>query len=317
VAFSKADLYSIRSAIEKHTPHKCAIIYGQLPPETRSMQARLFNEDNTGYDVLVASDAIGMGLNLNIKRVVFHTTIKFDGVKGSHFIEPSQIKQIGGRAGRKSSQYKFGEVTTWQELDLAYVRAVMAHDAPVIRAAGIFPTVPQIELFSDRLKQHHERSQANSDENLAHVDEDDEEEQKVRRYQEQAHGAVFEQQGGTSVGALNTGSNSGDQPAHSGAIIDSSKIRCGALLKRFADLANIESTYFLTDYQNISTVSNWLQCIPLSLEDRSVVPADENIDVTFVVYLDFSLQMPQRTCGTPWLCRCCINSPLHMRCSDR
>jgi ATP-dependent RNA helicase SUPV3L1/SUV3 len=36
----------------------------------------LFNEENTGYDVLVASDAIGMGLNLNIRRTIFHTTIK-------------------------------------------------------------------------------------------------------------------------------------------------------------------------------------------------------------------------------------------------
>ena len=51
-------------------------MYGQLPPETRAAQARLFNEENTGYDILVASDAIGMGLNLNIRRIIFHTTAK-------------------------------------------------------------------------------------------------------------------------------------------------------------------------------------------------------------------------------------------------
>jgi ATP-dependent RNA helicase SUPV3L1/SUV3 len=67
---------SCRRQIESKTPYKCAVIYGQLPPETRSLQARLFNEENTGYDVLVASDAIGMGLNLNIRRTIFHTTIK-------------------------------------------------------------------------------------------------------------------------------------------------------------------------------------------------------------------------------------------------
>jgi ATP-dependent RNA helicase SUPV3L1/SUV3 len=72
VAFSKADIFSIRKAIEKNTSYKCAIIYGQLPPETRSTQARLFNEENTGFDILVASDAIGMGKinDLNIFQVL-------------------------------------------------------------------------------------------------------------------------------------------------------------------------------------------------------------------------------------------------------
>lgn len=69
-------LYMISREIEETTPYKCAVIYGQLPPETRSTQARLFNEDNTGFDILVASDAIGMGLNLNIRRIIFHTTLK-------------------------------------------------------------------------------------------------------------------------------------------------------------------------------------------------------------------------------------------------
>jgi ATP-dependent RNA helicase SUPV3L1/SUV3 len=71
----------------------------------RSTQARLFNEDNTGYDVLVASDAIGMGLNLNIRRIIFHTVVKQGGVVdgGPSFVDPSSVKQIAGRAGRLSS----------------------------------------------------------------------------------------------------------------------------------------------------------------------------------------------------------------------
>jgi hypothetical protein len=51
-------------------------VASQLPPETRSKQARLFNEPDTGFDILVASDAIGMGLNLNIRRIIFHTAVK-------------------------------------------------------------------------------------------------------------------------------------------------------------------------------------------------------------------------------------------------
>ena len=60
VAFTRPDIFAIKREIERKTPYKCCMIYGQLPPETRSTQARLFNDENTGYDVLVASDAIGM-----------------------------------------------------------------------------------------------------------------------------------------------------------------------------------------------------------------------------------------------------------------
>ena len=74
-------------------------MYGGLPPEMRRMQARLFNEPDSGYDVLVASDAIGMGLNLNIRRIIFHMLLKSSagsGHIGFTEVPPSQIKQIAG-----------------------------------------------------------------------------------------------------------------------------------------------------------------------------------------------------------------------------
>lgn len=64
VAFSVMEIHSLRKQIQNQTGQKVAIVYGSLPPETRAQQARLFNDPNSGYDVLVASDAIGMGLNL-------------------------------------------------------------------------------------------------------------------------------------------------------------------------------------------------------------------------------------------------------------
>ena len=77
VAFSKLEIFAIKKEIERLTSLKCAVIYGQLPPETRSTQARLFNEG--AVDILVASDAIGMGLNLNIRRIIFHSVLKRGG----------------------------------------------------------------------------------------------------------------------------------------------------------------------------------------------------------------------------------------------
>ena len=81
-----------------------------MPPQTRSTQARLFNE-NDKFQILVSSDAIGMGLNLNIKRLVFHTVTKMTNLNvgfGLDLLSPSSVKQIGGRAGRMSSDYKIG-----------------------------------------------------------------------------------------------------------------------------------------------------------------------------------------------------------------
>lgn len=64
VTFSVMGIHALRAQIEKLTGRRVAIIYGSLPPETRAAQARLFNDPDNEYDFLVASDAIGMGLNL-------------------------------------------------------------------------------------------------------------------------------------------------------------------------------------------------------------------------------------------------------------
>ena len=64
VAFSRVQIHAYKQRIEKVTRKRVAIVYGSLPPEIRAQQASLFNDPNNDYDFLVASDAIGMGLNL-------------------------------------------------------------------------------------------------------------------------------------------------------------------------------------------------------------------------------------------------------------
>ena len=64
VTFSRGNIFSLKRLVERATGLRCAIVYGRLPPEIRSEQAALFNDPNSGYDVLIGSDAIGMGLNL-------------------------------------------------------------------------------------------------------------------------------------------------------------------------------------------------------------------------------------------------------------
>jgi len=64
VTFSRSNIFALKQRIEDQTTMRCAVVYGRLPPEIRSEQAALFNNPASGYDVIIGSDAIGMGLNL-------------------------------------------------------------------------------------------------------------------------------------------------------------------------------------------------------------------------------------------------------------
>ncbi|KAJ2504861.1 RNA helicase [Coemansia sp. RSA 2052] len=147
VAFSRKSIFDIKGMIEEATGLRCAVIYGGLPPEARAEQARLFNDPDSGYDVLVASDAVGMGINLTINRVVFTGLSKWDG----DMVRPisvSQTRQIGGRAGRYNSGVDGGVVTTLVAGDIKNLDKAMGLQPHRLRAAGLKPPAEVIEVFS-------------------------------------------------------------------------------------------------------------------------------------------------------------------------
>ncbi|PKA50721.1 hypothetical protein AXF42_Ash017600 [Apostasia shenzhenica] len=150
VAFSRREIFEVKLAIEKFTKHKCCVIYGALPPETRRQQATLFNDEDSEYDVLVASDAVGMGLNLNIRRVVFYNLSKYDGDKIVP-VPASQVKQIAGRAGRRGSRYPEGLTTTFILDDLNYLIECLKQPFDEVTKIGLFPFFEQVELFAVQL----------------------------------------------------------------------------------------------------------------------------------------------------------------------
>ncbi|HEX5686876.1 MAG TPA: helicase-related protein [Ideonella sp.] len=96
VAFSRRDVLMLRDQIAADG-HPVSVIYGALPPEVRRREAERFAQGES--HILVATDAIGMGLNLPIQRVLFSTMNKFDGVADRELNE-SEVHQIAGRAGR-------------------------------------------------------------------------------------------------------------------------------------------------------------------------------------------------------------------------
>ncbi|POG78025.1 P-loop containing nucleoside triphosphate hydrolase protein [Rhizophagus irregularis DAOM 181602=DAOM 197198] len=150
VTFSRKAIFGLKHEIETATGLRCAVVYGALPPETRAMQAKLFNDPNSGYDVLVASDAVGMGLNLNIRRIVFETVRKYDG-KDIGYVPIPQIKQIAGRAGRYGFENSVGEVTALESQDLRYVQKAMVTPSIELEVAGLQPTMEMVEQFAHQL----------------------------------------------------------------------------------------------------------------------------------------------------------------------
>lgn len=154
MAFSRNDIFAIKREIESKTPFKCCIIYGTLPPQTRTTQAQLFNEPNNNYDILIASDAIGMGLNLNIRRIIFNSVYKNDGNKIIR-LGHSAMKQIAGRAGRRNSPYPEGEVTCRDPRDLSYIRECLSTEIEPVEKAGLIPTASHVEMFSEALQDYY------------------------------------------------------------------------------------------------------------------------------------------------------------------
>ena len=96
IAFSRQDVHSIKEILQSEG-FSVSLVYGALPPEVRIEESKKFNEGRT--DVLVATDAIGYGLNLNIKRVIFAYLDKYNGLY-KDAIDQALFNQIAGRAGR-------------------------------------------------------------------------------------------------------------------------------------------------------------------------------------------------------------------------
>ena len=152
VCFSKPVILDMKSHVEKETGLKCAVIYGALPPETRAQEAQRFNDGE--YDVVVASDAIGMGLNLKINRVIFTTTQKYDG-KANVTLSDSNIKQIGGRAGRFGVGEGEGHITAIAKEELNVVRKAIEAPITYLKKATLWPPdglwVRYYSMFPDNI----------------------------------------------------------------------------------------------------------------------------------------------------------------------
>ena len=147
IAFSRKDVLTL-SARYREQGLSVATIYGALAPEVRRTESERFASGEA--DIVVATDAIGMGLNLPVRRVIFSTVHKFDGV-ATRLLNAAEVQQIAGRAGR-FGMHAEGRVSTLDREDLAHVRRMLAEPQPRMRSAlAIAPSPWHIESLSQLL----------------------------------------------------------------------------------------------------------------------------------------------------------------------
>ncbi len=129
VAFSAAQVYAIAELIRRERGG-AAVVMGALSPRTRNAQVDMYQ--NGDVDFLVATDAIGMGLNLDVKHVAFADDVKFDGHQ-TRPLTPAEFGQIAGRAGRHMHNGTFGVTGNAEEFDQELVQRLESHDFEPVR----------------------------------------------------------------------------------------------------------------------------------------------------------------------------------------
>jgi ATP-dependent RNA helicase SUPV3L1/SUV3 len=129
VAFSAEEVYAIAELIRRQRGG-AAVVLGALSPRTRNAQVALYQSGDVDY--LVATDAIGMGLNLDVDHVAFASDRKFDGYQFRK-LNPAELAQIAGRAGRATRDGTFGTTGRCDPFDPELVQALESHNFEPIR----------------------------------------------------------------------------------------------------------------------------------------------------------------------------------------
>jgi ATP-dependent RNA helicase SUPV3L1/SUV3 len=151
IVFSRRNALKYKSDLEE-LDFKVSIVYGRLSPEVRREQARKFDEGET--DIMVSTDAIAMGMNLPVKRIVFSALSKFIDDR-EHPLSFSEVKQIAGRAGR-FNRFPTGEVTTLNRVEdgLRILNDALVHHLGQQDKAMVGPDLDIFSRVNQALESH-------------------------------------------------------------------------------------------------------------------------------------------------------------------
>ena len=136
VSFSRKRIFQLKAELEK--TYKVSVIYGGMPPDVRKEQARRFRDGETS--VVIATDAIGIGLNLPIQHLIFDTVEKYDGVE-QRKLHQCELLQVAGRAGRYN-MYDEGFVSGMSWGDHEYICQALSRSDETVLSFRFFAKIP-------------------------------------------------------------------------------------------------------------------------------------------------------------------------------
>ncbi|KAI1709611.1 ATP-dependent RNA helicase SUV3 like protein, mitochondrial [Ditylenchus destructor] len=145
ICAGKNDIIKVANEIRYSMPNMpFSVIYGDLPPAIKVKEANSFNNPNHRNKILIATDAVGMGINLNIKRIIFNSITMWN----KEHIPAHSLQQVAGRAARFKSPYTEGEVLALNRQEHEVMKGLFHKTIPNIEKAGITPTVDHLEKLS-------------------------------------------------------------------------------------------------------------------------------------------------------------------------
>ena len=146
VAFSRRRVLELKQELEGYG-RRVSVVYGALPPQVRRRQSDRFAKGET--DICIATDAVGMGLNLPADYVIFYEISKFDG-RTIRKLLPEEIQQIGGRAGRYQLS-EMGYISATSRQDLKYIRKRFKQHPRELSRARVAPTLQDLQIIPGNL----------------------------------------------------------------------------------------------------------------------------------------------------------------------
>ena len=130
VAFSAQEVYALAELVRRHRGGT-AVVLGALSPRTRNAQVEMYQSGEVDY--LIATDAIGMGLNMDVDHVAFASDTKFDG-RAPRRLAPAELAQIAGRAGRHMNDGTFGVTGDCRALDEEEIERIENHEFDALKS---------------------------------------------------------------------------------------------------------------------------------------------------------------------------------------
>lgn len=150
VAFSRKTVLDLKAMLEM-TGKSVSVVYGALSPEVRREQARRFREGEA--DIMVATDAVGMGLNMPAHTLCFYTDEKYDGIQNRQ-LKVQEVKQIGGRAGR-FGHHDSGLITALDAQTLQSIKRLFhSEDLPVdLSQFQVRPSIEHLQAIAELMNE--------------------------------------------------------------------------------------------------------------------------------------------------------------------